>query len=265
MPSSKLKLCQCTLYNCFSKLAINPDTGAQINGCYLKPTLHTRHAREQQLWVTKNQPDYEEELANQLMATTLENRELSDATVTRESASFEDYETEAGSDDPPTSTHASDFIPQSKSRTPSVDVSADKDHIQAKLKHYRFELEASMHTFLSSDIALDFHRNPTSADEDPPRLSYTSRQRSSNKTYLDYEDKIKQLIDAADSIDLSGIGGQDGVEARNMRRELIKELQEQEESLDSVLRQQWEMKKSECGFGDAPEDDFVHDTCAFIL
>lgn len=256
MPAANRKLCQCNV--CGKRVVLDEDTNEEIFGQYLTPYEHGKH-RKAQLQRLHNYRDGEEEedegvsnMTQQFLATTLESRDLSDATVTRQ-------DRHPGDESRSASGWNSKNLPTNPSRRSSSSDSEDEENQSSpafplsnptldQLSDYKTKFLLLKSKFSTLNLNLTFKDDPITANEPLPRLTYTSKQRSSNQTYLDHQQKIRSLLDDVDALDVTRIADANVRDlVRQTRKRLVRDLQEYCDILESLAEQQWLLRKKDCG------------------
>lgn len=260
MPA-QFKLCQCTVHRCQKKISTDKDTGQEVSGAFLTLRQYQQHQTSQLAWARRNPHNDEEDISQTLLATTLASLDLTDASVTHSKLYDEEEDALAmrGDDTPPPSPPP---LPRS-----SFD---DAQKLLRDIDEYRQDFINAQKDFFTTNILLTFPRPPTSADEPTPKLEYTSRKGSSNRFFLDHQGMITRLIDLADALDPT-MANCHSTEILNDvhagRKLLVKELQQHQDHIDSVLQQQWLARKSEAGLSPSENSSSVKDngqsTCRF--
>lgn len=242
MPSAKKKLCVCDVYKCCEEKSIDDDTHTELVGNFITPYDFKKHLKAQQEWLNHKakEDDAIEDLNRRIIATSLETRELTDGSVTKQRKNSK------GDAGLPRPRRASFVVGRDDSGETQLNESIAPPHQplthnnQIQLYHDKFLKLRNQFSVANTNFT--FQSPPTSANQPTPNLPYTSRNGSSNKTFLDHQEKIRLLIDELDCIDVSG-----NEEVRASRRELIRLVQGHLSIVDGLPEKHWEMKKVECG------------------
>ena len=243
MPAVRKALCQCHVHGCNRRIEVDEDTGEQVSGLWLPTKTHAVHQRDQLAWA-HNHADTEDDVSTVVLAATISSQYVSDATVTRRQTQFDPVETSGCPPSPP----------------PQQPVISSPQ--MQKLQTYQQDFVVAKSHFSTTGITLSFNTIPLSADERPPRLNYTNRQRSSNRQFLDHQERVRQLLENIDAVGTAGIDDTDEVrKVRGARKRLVEELQKHQSELDAIREEQWLQQKIAAGFGGQSEQKTVHDTC----
>jgi hypothetical protein len=236
-------LCTCIAYGCRNQTDYRPDTREVVQGQFLDPRVRKVHMRMDEGPDSRSgQSNHEtvEEMVFQVASTSAPD---TDPIVNARAhpAHFQ----AAG--------HTNTFIPTSdaSNATPSPGFN--------ELRTYRSrfsELEASF----QQPTSLEFR--PGVFTSRVPPLEYTA----ASKAFLQHQEIITQLLVLVDSVDSAGVE-----EVRQMRKDLVADIQAHLHHLDSLVEHMWETQQYHDGLQQISGQMLVYDnrewdpSCSFEL
>lgn len=263
MPSARKKLCSCDVYKCCEERSIDEDTHDELVGIFVTPYEFKKHQTAQQEWLDNKakQDEAIENINRRIMATTLESRELTDGSVTKQT---KPPRGDAGLSQPPSRPTPTVTERKNTVTVPDAPIppSATSHSTMDKIQRYRHNFLQLQKQFSTAKLNFTFHSPPTSADQPLADLPYTSRNGSSNKFFLDHQEKARMLIDDLDRIDIADVDASaEKDKVRVARKEIIRVIQDHLAIVDGLPEKHWVMKKVECGLLDRSKGSTVLDCC----